>query len=292
MPNANVIVERQLDERLLSLQKEMDATGLALFSPLIYGVDDILREAIESLVRKNKKTKRLIILLETTGGYIEVVHRMVEAIRHHYRIVEFIIPNYAMSAGTIFVMSGDDIYMDYFSVLGPIDPQVEKPDKSMVPALGYLIQYDRLIKKSQKGELSTAELNYLIERFDPAELYSYEQARELSITFLKEWLVKYKFKNWKKTETKKKKVTQAMKVQRATEIAKTLNATDFWHSHGIGISMEVLRRRLKLKINDFDSTINLRDKIRPYHKLLTDYMTKRGHKGTIHFVGEYIPIIM
>ena len=34
-------------------------------------------------------------------------------------------------------MSGDAIFMDYFSVLGPIDPQLPKGD-TMVPALGYL----------------------------------------------------------------------------------------------------------------------------------------------------------
>jgi len=31
--------------------------------------------------------------------------------------------------------------------------------------------------------LTTAELNYLVERFDPAELYSFEQAREQSIAY-------------------------------------------------------------------------------------------------------------
>jgi len=33
----------------------------------------------------------------------------------------------------------------------------------------------------------------LIQGFDQGELYYYEQARELSIALLKEWLVKYKF---------------------------------------------------------------------------------------------------
>ena len=48
-------------------------------------------------------------------------------------------------------MAGDAIYMDYFSVLGPIDPQLPKDDK-MIPALGYLEQYKRLIEKSQKWD--------------------------------------------------------------------------------------------------------------------------------------------
>jgi hypothetical protein len=52
----------------------------------------------------------------------------------------------------------------------------------------------------------------------------HEQARDLTIALLKEWLVKYKFKNWKKHRTNPSKigqpVTAAEKEQRATEIAR------------------------------------------------------------------------
>ena len=107
----------------------------------------------------------------------------------------------------------------------------------MVPALGYLEQYKRLIKKADKGTISLAEVQLLIDGFDQAELYQYEQVRELSISLLKEWLVKYKFKNWKKTETRKKVVTQQMRTQRAGQVARILNKTERWHVHGYGISM-------------------------------------------------------
>lgn len=122
----------------------------------------------------------MIVILETEGGYIEVAQRIAETLRHHYKRVEFVVPNFAMSAGTVLVMSGDAIHMDYFSILGPIDPQVDNVNGQQVPALGYLVQYDRLLKKAQQGTLNTAEITFLIEKFDPAELYRYEQARELS----------------------------------------------------------------------------------------------------------------
>ena len=112
--------------------------------------------------------------------------------------------------------------MDYYSTLGPIDPQVERGG-TLIPATGYLIQYQRLIDKSARGELTTAEASILIQNFDLGELYSYEQARNLSITLLKEWLVKYKFKNWDKTKTRGLPVTRKMKHQRAEEIAERLN---------------------------------------------------------------------
>jgi ClpP class serine protease len=186
---SNDIIEQRLNDRLKDLGKYLDADLLTFVGFLMSGTDDQVRYAIEGI---KKKREKLVIILETLGGYIEVAERMASTFRHHYQLVEFIIPNYAFSAGTILVMSGDAIYMDYYSVLGPIDPQVARPDGKMIPALGYLIQYDRLIEKSRNGELTTAELHYLIERFDPGELYTHERAKELSISLLKEWLVKYK----------------------------------------------------------------------------------------------------
>lgn len=288
LSNSNSTVEAQLDTCIQSLEQEIDADCLAFMSALLYGSDDIIRDAIEE---RHPKRKKLGVILETSGGYIEVVQRIAETIRKHYERVEFFVPNYAMSAGTVLVMSGDVIHMDYYSVLGPIDPQVERPGSDgLLPALGYLVQYERLIEKSKAGKLTTAEMAFLIEKFDPAELYKYEQSRELSITLLKRWLVKYKFNNWKKTETRGKTVTNAMRTRRAAEVAKILNKTEHWHSHGHGISIEVLRRDVRLQIEDFGSKPTLNQKIRTYHRLLVDYKMRRGHRGVLHWVNHYTPL--
>ena len=132
-----------------------------------------------------------MICLTTAGGYIEVVKRIAETLRHHYERIEYAIPNSAFSGGTVLAMSGDAIHMDYYSRLGPIDPQVEIQDGNMVPALGYLIKYERLLEKARDGTIAPAEVQLLLDGFDQAELYKYEQARELSITLLEEWLAKY-----------------------------------------------------------------------------------------------------
>lgn len=180
--------------------------------------------------------------------------------------------------------------MDYFSILGPIDPQVDNVNGKQVPALGYLVQYERLLKKAQRGTLSAAEITFLIEKFDPAELYRYEQARELSISLLKEWLVQYKFKNWKSTETRGIVVTPRLRRLRATAIARKLSRSDYWHSHGRGISMEVLRRDLNLRIDDFGKDHTLSENIRLYDKLLRDYMALLRHSSVLHRRGSYVPL--
>jgi len=188
-----------------------------------------------------------------------------------------------MSAGTVLVMSGDNILMDYYAILGPIDPQVpSEKGKVLVPALGYILQYERLVEKSKKGQLNDAELAFLLNRFDPGELYQYEQERELSTDLLKQWLVQFKFKDWVVTETKQVPVTPEMRSARAEEIARSLNDPSKWHSHGRGITMAILRDELKLKIRDFGEDKDLNEAIRSYYKLLKDYMERRDYDIVFH----------
>lgn len=287
--DANDFIEQQLHKHLRDLEGTLGSDVLTFVGPIIVGVDDVVKNVIEQKVRNYKKRDKLTVLLKTTGGYIEVVHRMVDTIRYHYPTIDFIIPNYAFSAGTVFALSGDSIYMDYYSRLGPIDPQIEKAGGRMVPALGYLEQWGRLIKKAQDGIITLPEVQLMIRGFDQAELYQYEQAKELSISLLKNWLVKFKFKDWKKTKTRGIVVTQGMKEKRAKEIAEALNDTEKWHTHGYGISIDVLINDLKLVIDDFGKNLKLCDKIKQYNTLLDDYMGKVGHGGIIHKPGIYQP---
>lgn len=286
--DSNYVVEQELDRAVELVEKALSADALGFRGPLTYGLEDYIRDAVEG---RAKKKQKMVVILETTGGYIEVAQRIADTVRHHYPDrVEYVIPDFAMSAGTVLVMSGDAIHMDYYSVLGPIDPQVENDAGHLIPALGYLLKYEELIEKSKQKTLTTAELQFLIQRFDPAELYSYEQAKALSNQLLKQWLVKYKFKDWNETETSKTPVTLAMKETRASEIADALNNTTKWNSHARPISMEILRTDLKLKIEDFGVNPSLSKAIKCYHRLLRDYMARRGHRWAIHTTGHYTPI--
>jgi len=255
---------------------------------LVFGVDDLIRPVVEGLRQRPASRRRLAVILTTEGGYIEVVQRIVDTFRHHYEHVTFIIPNYAFSAGTVLAMSGDDIFMDYYSRLGPIDPQVPDANGRLVPALGYIKQWEQLIEKANEGSLNTAEYYLLTNGFDQAALYQYEQARQLSITLLKEWLVKYKFKDWTVTATRQVPVTPTMKEERAEKIAEELNDTGRWHSHGHGISMALLRDdpKLNIQIDDLGSDPVRHQTVRQYYSLLDDYTAKRGYTSVLHAVGN------
>lgn len=289
--NSSEVIESQLTERIRQIGKSVGGDVITYIGPLMGGVDSAVRHIVERMKGKTRRKRaKIVFILETSGGNVEVTERIAETLRKHYRCVEFLVPNMAMSAGTVLVMSGDAIYMDYFSVLGPIDPQVEKTKGNLVPALGYLAQYDRLVKKSREGQLTNVEATWFINRFDPADLYSYEQARELSVALLKKWLVKYKFRNWKRTQTKKTPVSRQMKEQRAEWIARKLQHIEHWRSHGRGIHMQVLSRVLKLKIEDFSKNADLNDKIKSYYQLLTDYMGRLGHNFVVNTEKDFFSL--
>lgn len=285
--SANQFIEQQLDLRIKEVERAFGAHALCLYGPIYFGIDDFIRAAVEARVKAKPESDRLIVILTTDGGYIEVVQRIVAVLRKHYTLVDFVVPNYAFSAGTVLVMSGDSIYMDYYSRLGPIDPQVETRQGKNVPALGYLERYNALIKKASRGRITTPEAQLLIDGFDQAELYKYEQARDLSVSLLEDWLVKYKFKDWKRTRTKKKKVTAKMRTDAASHVGKTLNATKKWHSHGHGISREILEKDLRLQIDDFGANPVTAKAVSEYHELLSDYMVKLQMMGIVHFAGKF-----
>ncbi len=275
---SNSYIDSELVERLRKVEEEFNADVITCIHPIMEPFDDIIRQRMDDL---EDKKDNLLVILETPGGSIETTERIVTVLRHHYPNgeVTFLIPNHAMSAGTILVMSGDRILMDYYSVLGPIDPQIQNTKGEWVPGLGYLEKYKELIEKSTKGNLSQAELAFLIDKFDPAHLHWLEQAREHGVDLLKKWLVQYKFKNWARTQTKNKVVTQKMKGDRAASVAKKLNDTKLWRSHGRGLSIEVVRQTLKLEVEDFGTDARheeLNKRVCAYYRLLKDYMGRRA----------------
>jgi membrane-bound ClpP family serine protease len=273
-----------LNSSLLALENILGSDVIYYYGEIHPSYEKVFRDFVEQLKIDEVKRKRLSIILNTPGGSAETVEKMVSIIRYHYTEVYFIVPDYAMSAGTIFCMSGDKIFMDYSSSLGPIDPQVFN-GSIYVPALGYLDKVEELINKSKKNELSDAEF-LILQQLDLAMLRSFEQAKELTISLLKKWLVEYKFKNWTTHRTdlnkKGKQVSQMEKEERATQIANILGDNKIWHSHGRFIGINTLKNLLRLEIEDYSEDENLKKLIRTYNDMITGYILRNGFKMFLH----------
>ena len=161
-------VKSELHKKLAAIGSCTEADVITIFAPMGSMIDELVRNGIEAI---SERKKRLLVILETNSGSIEIAERNADPIRYHYPDeISFLIPSHAMSAGTVLAMSGDNIFMDYFSVLGPIDPQIKSRSKGdiWVPALGYLEKYKEFVQKSAEGNLSSAEIAFFVQKFDPS----------------------------------------------------------------------------------------------------------------------------
>ena len=279
-------------DRLKAIESSLKTDAVFFFGPIGPAIKNPFRDMIENLksdhVEENRKT--ISVILQTPGGSAEIVEKLVEILRYHYESVNFVIPDYAMSAGTLFALSGDKIYMDYSSSLGPIDPQVHN-GTDWVPALGYLDQVEKMIRKSAKGNLTEVEA-LALKGLDLALLTQYEQARNLTITLLEKWLAQYKFRNWTEhrsnPEKKGKIVTDAEKEKRAKEIAESLSDNKIWHSHERRIGLKTLQDVLKLEIEDYSTDHDFQTKIRPYFEFVTTYITRHEYPAFLHSRNRFL----
>lgn len=285
--NGNILdreIAQAANSYLLQLEQELDSDVVFYYGEIRHGVDRLFRDLIEDLVSDNNKRNTLTVILNTPGGSVETTEKLVLITRHHYGIVQYLVPDAAMSAGTIWAMSGDKIMMDYTSSLGPVDPQVFNGQR-FVPALNYLDKVAELIGKSQSGLLTDAEF-LILRELDLAELRSYEQAKELTISLLEQWLVKYKFRTWSTHRSNPGKigqpVTEDEKKTRAREIAEKLSDTSIWHSHGRAIDIHALRTELRLEIDEYSDNLSLRTLVRKYSDLLTGYIGRMGFRMFFH----------
>lgn len=275
---SDTIAIKWLHAKLTEIEKHVDMDALTIYGPIIETVDHRVRHAIENL---SSHRKGLLVIVSTEGGIVEVAERIVTTIRHHYEEVKFVIPDRAMSAGTVLVMSGDAILMDHFSCLGPVDPQLYIEGKPIpTSVLSYLEQYDRFVKKSKKGELTSADL-VLLQKLDPADLRQYELVAKLSTRLIQDWLVQYKFKDWLSHSSSDKPVTDAQKKNRAKEIAEALGSQEKWGTHNRGINRQALGD-LKLKIDNLEDDPVLSELIKDYFWFLRHFAGTKQAPSVVH----------
>ncbi|WNF33825.1 Clp protease ClpP [Aeribacillus composti] len=232
-------------------------------APISIVYDDLL--AINDQL-SNLSGDALDLILETPGGSGEVAEDIVKLIREKYNDVAVIVPGWSKSAGTIIAMSCDAILMEPASALGPIDAQITRGGKTF--SADALIKGMEEIKDevTRTGILNKAYIP-ILQGISPGELQGAQNALNFAKELVREWLVKYKFKDWNFHSSDGSPVTYEEKLHRAEEIASELADHSKWLTHGRSIKIDDLER-MKLKIDDYSQNLELADAIRRYYTLL------------------------
>lgn len=239
-------------------------TGIKM-STSIDNIDDLpFSEMISSIPADEKN---IDVILVTPGGSAQQVAKFIDKLRPRFDNVVFILPYMAMSAGTIFAMSGNDIIMGKNSYIGPTDPQVPNRDGFYVPAQAILTliddiqkRGDLLLKKSQNPPWTDLQI---LRQLDGKEIGNALNASRYSMELIEGYLYNYKFRDWN-VHSDGRPVTDDEKKNRAKDIAVMLCDHSQWKTHSRGITRDVAWTECKIKIIHTESIENLDRAIRRF----------------------------
>ena len=117
-------------ERQALIQRYQDAHGCRL----VVVADILVPNSVtffEETLHDANPSEDLHVMLATPGGDGETAIRLVRQAQSRCRALTVIVPDQAKSAGTLFVLGADHIYMGPTSDLGPVDPQFLLADGSL-----------------------------------------------------------------------------------------------------------------------------------------------------------------
>lgn len=140
---------------------------LVVFQGTGDGIDRGLFERIHGLLEENVSSKpgetEIDLWIDSPGGNPHAAYKIFLDLRHRCSRLRAVVPDYAKSAATLLMLGMDEIYMAPTAELGPLDAQIEHPDKEhkIVSALDIADSLDSLSETSIK--LAQRYSNWLVQ---------------------------------------------------------------------------------------------------------------------------------
>lgn len=130
------------------------------------------------------KTKGLDLIIHTPGGEVTAT----EAIGNYLRKVfgndiRVIVPQMAMSGGTMLTCIGKEIIMGKHSSIGPIDPQI-----GGVPAYGVIQEFETAKKEVTENPASISIWQFILSKYHPTFIGQCYKSIGLSNELVQTWL--------------------------------------------------------------------------------------------------------
>jgi ClpP class serine protease len=116
-------IERERGTRVITMIHRQETRSF--FSvPVSRMIDLEDAQQIIPAIQQTSPDRPIDLILHTPGGMVLAAMQIARALKAHAAKVTVHVPVYAMSGGTLLALAADEIVMDDFSVLGPIDPQI------------------------------------------------------------------------------------------------------------------------------------------------------------------------
>ncbi len=148
------------------------------------GINDEDKNGFMMAVHRMDRGKGLDIILHTPGGSIAATQSIVNYLQKMFGSnIRAIVPQIAMSAGTMIACSCRSIVMGTHSNLGPIDPQLRD-----VPAYGVIQEFKRAYREVKRDVTKALLWQTIISQYRPTFLSQCEQSIQWSNAFVKDQL--------------------------------------------------------------------------------------------------------
>lgn len=158
-------------------------------------------EELLRAIRMTPPEMPIDLILHTPGGLVLACEQIACALAARPGKVTVFVPHYAMSGGTMLALAADEIVMDEFAVLGPLDPQLDG-----YPAVSIL----RAVERKP------------VEEIDDSTLILADVAAK-AVTQMRNVLVKM--------------LSERLPEERCEQIAEWLTSGQFTHDHPIWVGV-------------------------------------------------------
>lgn len=165
-------------------------------------INDTDKNAFMQAVHKLDKNKGLDLILHTPGGGIAATESIVTYLKKIFgNDIRAIIPQIAMSAGTMIALACKEIIMGKQSNIGPIDPQFGGLSCSAI-----LEEFEKAHNDIKKDPSYISVWHPIISRYHPTFLGDCKKTIDWSESIVRQWLEENMLSN----KTNKKKISKGI----------------------------------------------------------------------------------
>lgn len=171
-----------------------------------FSVDDSDKNGFMACIHQLDRTKGLDLVLHTPGGNTAATESLVDYLRAMFDTnIRAIVPQLAMSAGTMIALACKEIVMGKHSSLGPIDPQF-----GGIPAHGVIEEFTRARDEIMNDPRTIPVWQPILAKYTPTLIGECQKSIDWSKKMATEWLETGMFEGHAKRKEKAKKVVDEL----------------------------------------------------------------------------------
>lgn len=225
----------------------LDKPNLSSRGLTAFYVGDADKTGFMTAVHDLDRDKGLDLILHTPGGDVAATESIINYLRQMFETdIRAIVPQLAMSAGTMMACACKEILMGKHSSLGPIDPQI-----AGMPAHGILEEFEEAKNEIAKDPRTAAVWQPIVGKYNPTLIGECRKAISWAESIVTKWLSSGMFSE----ESTKAK---------AEKVVKELGDHALTKSHNRHISSKKAKN-IGLNIADLEDDDDLQDAILSVH---------------------------